>query len=234
MTRAIVCPYCDDGIREYSVGLEVRVEACPWCSGRGHMDDRRAEVRDRPAFPAVTWILAIALVATVAYLIAVLAAAPRSAPDPTAPQPGASTGDVVSDGALVAQVQASTSGPEPSGAPRDGLVATAPAPQTLDPRVGREGDIAHSGSRTPYVAIPLGPGIWIRVCGLADCIEVTSTDAGPARSMLLAGRIMDLDMGRWERVCGMPARFGLCPGSWVRVTGSQTPRVTLPPTDVAP
>src|SRR5688572_29636310 len=78
--------------------------------------------------------------------------------------------------------------------PVDGLEGTSPArnqsgggtPYTLDPRVGREGDIAHSGSRIHYVAIPLGPGIRIRVCGPGDCISVTSTDAGPNRASLLA------------------------------------------------
>jgi len=60
---------------------------------------------------------------------------------------------------------------------------------------------------------------------------MVSTDAGPNHEMLVLGRIMDLDLNRWERICGAELRFGLCPGSWVVVTG---PRVTLPPTDVAP
>jgi hypothetical protein len=193
---------------------------------------------DRPRFPLLTWSLFVAIVAIalVAFLIANRSAAPRSAPDPTA-TPAARD---------VSELARGASGPEPSGAPHDEAIprtrgiepATTPdpahqaavgAPQNLHPRVGREGDIAHSGSRSPYVAIPLGPGIRIRVCGPADCITVTSTDAGPNRASLLAGRIMDLDIGRWERVCGMPARFGLCPGSWVRV-GASSP--TLPPTDV--
>jgi hypothetical protein len=119
---------------------------------------------------------------------------------------------------LVAAILGGSGGAEPLG---------------MDPRVGREGDIAHSGGRSPYVAIPLGPGVRIRVCGPGACIEVTSTDAGPNQEMLLAGRIMDLDIGRFERVCGVPARFGLCPGSWVRIAGDRSagPRMTLPPTD---
>lgn len=196
----------------------------------------------------LAWIVGAVLAAL---LIAHLArdAAPRSAPDPTAPQPGASvaTGSV----GAPAQVQVGASGPRPSGAPtsepgaierpgqgetsRGSSIVGAPADTRiagrLDPAIGREGDIAHSGSRTPYVAIPLGPGIRIRVCGPADCLEVTSTDAGPNHDMLVAGRIMDLDIGRWEQVCGVPATFGLCPGSWIRVTG---PQLTPPATDVTP
>ena len=80
-------------------------------------------------------------------------------------------------------------------------------------REGRTGDIAHSGSNTPYLAIPLGPGVKVTLCA-ARCLTAVSTDAGPSRSSLLAGRIADLDIPRWEYVCGKPASAGLCHGEW--------------------
>lgn len=104
---------------------------------------------------------------------------------------------------------------------------------SVSPHVGRDGAIAHTGSTTPYLAIPLGPGVRVRICGPAACITATSTDGGPNRAMLLAGRIADLDIPRWERVCGVPASAGLCQGSW-RVVGAEAPRVTPPPTDTEP
>jgi hypothetical protein len=100
----------------------------------------------------------------------------------------------------------------------------------LDPHVGRDGDIAHTGSTSPYLAIPLGPGFRVAICGPGGCLEATSTDGGPNHAMLVAGRIADLDIPRWERVCGVPASAGLCPGSW-RVVGTSP---TLPPTDTSP
>lgn len=176
----------------------------------------------------VAWIVGFLLLAL---LVARLTAAPSSAPDPTTPAAARDLSGRPED----------ASGPRPSGAPRSTVVSpgsvldehpgrpTVGAPQTLDPRIGREGDIAHTGSRTPYLAIPLGPGVRIRICGPAACLEATSTDAGPDRSMLLAGRIADLDITRFETVCGVPARFGLCPGSWVVL--KRAPDPTLPPTD---
>lgn len=108
------------------------------------------------------------------------------------------------------------------------------APQTLDPRVGREGEITHIGDDHPwpedYLAIPLGPGVQVRICGPAACADMVSTDAGPNRQKLLEGVIADVSWQRFETLCGVPARMGGCPGSWT-VIG---PRLTLPPTDVAP
>jgi hypothetical protein len=75
-------------------------------------------------------------------------------------------------------------------------------------REGREGNIAHSGSNTPYLAIPLGPGMKVTLCA-ARCLTAVSTDAGPSRSSLLAGRIADLDIPRWSYVCGKPASAGI-------------------------
>jgi hypothetical protein len=98
-------------------------------------------------------------------------------------------------------------------------------------REGRTGIIAHSGSRDFYLAIPLGPGVRVEVC-IERCEVLTSTDAGPDRSMLLAGRIADVDAATFEYLCRCPASQGLARGSW-RLAGIG-PRMTLPPTDTAP
>jgi hypothetical protein len=182
---------------------------------------------DRPRFPVLTWLLVIAIVAAAAFLIA-NRSAPRSAHQSTVELgPSAGTTAGAGDTSLPVNLGASAAGP--IGAPP--FEGAGGAPQILDPRVGREGDIAYADTRRIYVAIPLGPGIRIRVCGPASCEDMVSTDAGPNRAMLLEGRIMDLDLNRWERICGMQARFGLCPGSWVRISAAAP---TLPPTDVAP
>lgn len=62
-------------------------------------------------------LLWVAFFVATAFVVAQLdgSAAPRSAPDPTAPQPGAS--EVTGSVGTPAQAQAGASGPEPSGAP---------------------------------------------------------------------------------------------------------------------
>lgn len=64
-----------------------------------------------------------------------------------------------------------------------------------------------------FLALPEGPGIRVRVCGPASCVERTSNDAGPSRKMQRAGRIVDLDVETFEAVSGASWRKGL-----VRVT----------------
>jgi hypothetical protein len=80
-------------------------------------------------------------------------------------------------------------------------------------REGREGIIAHTGSSTFYLAIPLGPNVRVRVCA-ERCRTLTSTDAGPNREMLLAGRIADVDVRTFEYICQCPASQGLVHGRW--------------------
>ena len=65
-----------------------------------------------------------------------------------------------------------------------------------------------------YLAIPIGPGHRVTVCGPADCVELVSTDAGPDLERQREGRIADVAVGLWERICGVDRRFGGCPGSW--------------------
>jgi hypothetical protein len=64
-----------------------------------------------------------------------------------------------------------------------------------------------------FLALPEGPGIRVRVCGPASCVERTSNDAGPSLKMQRAGRIVDLDVATFEAVSGASWRKGL-----VRVT----------------
>ena len=64
-----------------------------------------------------------------------------------------------------------------------------------------------------YLAIPVGPGHRVRVCGPALCLTLRSNDAGPTLAMQRQGRIADLAVGLWERICGVDRRFGGCPGT---------------------
>lgn len=160
----------------------------------------------------------------------IIALAPRGGLDrpmptlPGAPQPSAiamptSEQDPPADRAK---------GTSESGNP---LPTVGPLPPALV-SVTRQGDIAYA-EQPGYVAIPIGPGHRIRICGPADCVDVTSTDAGPNHKMLVAGRIADLALRStageswWERICGVPKRFGLCPGSWTLIGAA----ATLPATD---
>jgi hypothetical protein len=108
------------------------------------------------------------------------------------------------------------------------LVGSAVPSETANVRNGREGIIAHTGSRDFYLAIPLGPGVRVEVC-IERCEVLTSTDAGPSHDMLVAGRIADVDAATFEYLCRCPASQGLAEGSW-RLAGIG-PRITLPPTD---
>jgi len=70
-----------------------------------------------------------------------------------------------------------------------------------------------------YLAIPPGPGHRVEVCGPGGCEILVSTDAGPNRAMLEKGRIADLALGRFARVCGFSGvdearRRGLCQATW--------------------
>jgi hypothetical protein len=101
-------------------------------------------------------------------------------------------------------------------------------------RDGREGIVTHMGPGYPahYLAIPLGPGVRVSICGPARCLTLTSTDAGPNRAMLQAGRIADVSVPLFRSLCGCSESRGAFTGSW-RLAGIG-PRMTLPPTDTLP
>jgi hypothetical protein len=63
------------------------------------------------------------------------------------------------------------------------------------------------GSR--YLALPQGPGHRVRICGSASCIVRTSTDAGPSKAMQRLGRLVDLSVRDFERICGCSRSVGL-------------------------
>ena len=80
-----------------------------------------------------------------------------------------------------------------------------------------EGIASHMGSGWParYLALPIGPGYRVNLCGPAICLHVVSTDAGPSLAMQRKGRVADLSVQLFERLCGCPARFGLTVVSWM-------------------
>ena len=65
-----------------------------------------------------------------------------------------------------------------------------------------------------YLALPEGPGHRVRICA-KRCLTMTSTDAGPAKSMQRAGRICDMNDWAWAYVTGKPLSAGL---AYVTVT----------------
>jgi len=101
-------------------------------------------------------------------------------------------------------------------------LAEAPSPEPTDPLAGlrRSGVIAFAeesyGPR--YLAVPVGPGHLVRVCGTTECVTLVSTDAGPDSRMIAEGRVADLALGLFARACGWTVEearlFGLCQGSW--------------------
>ena len=99
------------------------------------------------------------------------------------------------------------------------------------------GEVRHGTASTygdgyeGYLALPEGPGVRVRVCGPAACIERTSNDAGPSKAMQRQGRIVDLDATDFNEVCGCSWQtVGL-----VKVTVEYLDSVsaTLPPTDAS-
>lgn len=95
-----------------------------------------------------------------------------------------------------------------------------------------DGYISHVGRGFPlnYLALPVNDSrrpLTVRLCGPADCVTLTQTDYGPDQR-IHPDRIADVSAAMFERICGVPASFGLCNGTWTPVS---RPRVTLPPTD---
>jgi hypothetical protein len=95
--------------------------------------------------------------------------------------------------------------------------------------VERQGLISHVGSSFPrsYLALPCKRGnvrcsLTVRLCGPADCVILRQTDYGPSQR-LHPDRIADVHPAVFERICGLPASRGLCPGSWVAITVPKLP-----------
>lgn len=135
-----------------------------------------------------------------------------------------------------------------------GLASSVPAnAATAQPTNSGTWAYAKASYGPDYVAIPEGRGWQVTVCGPLDCIDVVSTDAGPALYLQRAGRIGDLAAVMFQEICG-PLSAGLCRGSYtitgpadqhpedppehpadrrMRAEDNGEPRMTLPPTDTA-
>jgi hypothetical protein len=168
---------------------------------------------DRPGILAPT-LLAILLVAAVVIVVVALRSAPESSPAPSAaPYPSPA---LVSDASV-------------AGSVGDTMPPATPMPGTIH-EVSRDGNISHMGAGYPrsYLALPCKHGnircdLTVRLCGPADCVTMEQTDYGPSQRVH-PDRIADVSVAVFERICGVPARYGLCPGSWTAV-------VALPETD---
>ena len=92
----------------------------------------------------------------------------------------------------------------------------------------RSGKISHMGPgyADSYLALPIGRGYTVKLCGPASCRTMTSNDVGPNQSVH-PDRIADVSVGVFTALCGVPASAGLCEGSWTIVDGLDE----LPPTD---
>ena len=113
---------------------------------------------------------------------------------------------------LTLHLLAATPAPHPSPA----IVtrhAPAEAPATAKPSPGTLRGVAswmpeRYGAR--YLALPDGRGHRVRICGKGGCMTMTSNDAGPSKRMQRRGRIADIGVLAWERICGVPRSVGLC------------------------
>lgn len=68
-----------------------------------------------------------------------------------------------------------------------------------------------------YLALPIGPGHRVELCGPGGCLTLLSTDAGPDLERQRAGRIADLAVELWESISGVPRGYGGFVGTWTLV-----------------
>jgi len=96
-----------------------------------------------------------------------------------------------------------------------------------------DGLASHMGHGVPadYLALPWGSGVAVEICGPAACVRMRSTDAGPSLAMQRRGRVADLSVAVFERVCGCSSELGLVPVVVTRIASRALSRPTLPPTD---
>lgn len=194
--------------------------------------------RRRDKLAAIAFVGAILALAITAFWVGRASAAPRTV-QPVIPAAALATREQIAVGAGPASVSSGNLA-GPSGAPRSGTPVEAAAKASReDPaqagRVsgaplshGRTGVIAYADeSHGPgYLAIPIGPGHLVTICGPAACWTTISTDAGPNHERLVAGRIADVAVGQWERICGFNRIRGTCLGSWRVVGAGPTPPAT--------
>ena len=162
---------------------------------------------------------ALAIVAVLLVLLAVLALHAL----PAASEVPAVSGVVQAREFIVIQPVAGTPRPVEKPAPSPSLRAV-PRPAAVrlraavSPTVSKAG-VPESTTGTAstygpgfdgYLALPSGPGHKVRICGAGGCVVAVSNDAGPSLAMQRQGRIVDLDVATFERVCGVPWTRGLC------------------------
>ena len=140
-------------------------------------------------------------------VLLVVASTPSGGPGPSPTLRGAPTATVIPTATSV-----------PTGAREASSAASGNPSRSAIPleAITRQGTLwfADESFGVAYLAIPIGPGHRVRVCGIADCVELVSTDAGPSQERQRDGRIADVAVGLWERICGLERRYGGCPGSW--------------------
>lgn len=138
-------------------------------------------------------------------------ATPRPAPDSDQGRLGAPLGTSRTNPmsliptSVVGQPVAETFGP------------TTPAPLDAVTRQGIGTHMGDSPAAGPlYLALPMGPGYRVRICGVSACLSVTSTDAGPEKWLQKPPHniIADLSTELFERLCGCLASRGKANVTW--------------------
>lgn len=126
---------------------------------------------------------------------------------PTAPAPQSRGYRETIPHPQVAKPRATTRPKAPRSGPTDRTQAKYGVPWLV-----RAGLASHMGGGYPsgYLALPHGPGWLARICGAGDCVVMASNDAGPSLARQREGRIADLSVTTFEKVCGVPSSLGLC------------------------
>ena len=96
-------------------------------------------------------------------------------------------------------------------------------------QVTRDGVISHMGSYPvpdDYLALPckrgnVHCGLLVELCAV-ECVVLRQTDYGPSQRVH-PDRIADVSPRMFERVCGVPASYGLCAGSWTAIEAPRLP-----------
>jgi hypothetical protein len=182
----------------------------------GWLPERHSEL----GRPSVLIVLLLVLAASVFWFVVGIAvgrayAAPRPSPQPASVQSGdlSSTHDAMAPGSTGAPRGEPLSGELDASTVPASAGSGAPTP-TAEIGSSIESGIASyvAASYGPrYLALPVGPGHRVEICGAGGCVTRTSNDAGPDLEMQRAGRIADLSLADWEHVCGLPALRGTCP-----------------------
>ena len=186
--------------------------------------------------PHVHLVVPIVLASAVLFVLLVVGsflAASRSSSDGSPRQ--ATTGVPRTTGGEIPAIIGTPPSPAPANVAGSEGTSVPTTPMPASHLASRQGEISHMGPEYPrsYLALPCKHGnmrchLTVRLCGPADCVTMRQTDYGPSQR-IYPDRIADVSVAVFERICGVPARFGLCPGSWTAV--ESRPRVTLPPTD---